>query len=109
MKKNLCVRDTLGGVIIAEIIARRLPCGFGVIMPRKFSAPHSEELGRGAVIRDGTIYVNETTIKDLGISRQYIEKEKFRQLHEMTRRTSLYCLVREYLPIATKLIWLTGL
>ncbi|MDQ3839671.1 MAG: phosphoribosyltransferase, partial [Thermoproteota archaeon] len=79
-----------GGVIIADAIAAKLPCEFGIIMTRKLRAPHNEEVAIGAVMEDGTAYLNEAIIKELEISHEYIEKEKTLQLDNIKQRVSLY-------------------
>ena len=56
-----------GGVVIADIIARKLSCKFDIIIPRKLRAPHNEELAIGAIMEDGTTYLNEVIVKELGI------------------------------------------
>ena len=79
-----------GGVIVGDIIARRLSCEFDIIIPRKLRAPHSEELAIGAVMEDGTFYLNDTLVRELKVSQEYIEKEKAYQIQEIKRRSSLY-------------------
>ena len=79
-----------GGVIVGDIIARRLSCEFDIIIPRKLRAPHSEELAIGAVMEDGTTYLNDTLVRELKVSQEYIEKEKAYQIQEIKRRSSLY-------------------
>ena len=80
-----------GGVITADIIARKLRCKFDIIIPRKIRAPSNEEIAIGAIMEDGTTYLNEMIVKDLEISTKYIQDEKLRQLEEIKRRASLYC------------------
>jgi predicted phosphoribosyltransferase len=80
-----------GGVITAYCIAKKLGSQFDIIIPRKLCAPDNEELAIGAVTGDGTTYLNEILIKELGITSDYIACEKFKQLKEIERRTSLYC------------------
>jgi predicted phosphoribosyltransferase len=80
-----------GGVVIADIIARKLSANFDIIIPRKLLAPHNEELAIGAIMEDGTTYLNEVIVKELEIPKEYIEKEKLQQLEEIKHRTSLYC------------------
>jgi hypothetical protein len=41
-------------------------------------------------MEDITTYLNEVVVKELGISPEYIEKEKTLQLEEIRRRVSLY-------------------
>src|SRR5918995_2383451 len=80
-----------GGVITADIIARKLRCKFDIIIPRKIRAPSNEEIAIGSIMEDGTTYLNEMIVKDLEISTKYIQDEKLRQLEEIKRRASLYC------------------
>jgi putative phosphoribosyl transferase len=89
-KNSIVLGIPRGGVIIADTIARKLPCEFGIIMTRKLRAPHNEEVAIGAVMEDGTTYLNEVITKELGISHEYIEKEKTLQLEDIKRRISLY-------------------
>ena len=89
-KNSIVLGIPRGGVIIADTIARKLPCEFGIIMTRKLRAPHNEEVAIGAVMEDGTTYLNEVITKELGIPHEYIEKEKMLQLEDIKRRVSLY-------------------
>jgi putative phosphoribosyl transferase len=77
-------------VIVGDIISRKLACEFDIIIPRKLRAPHSEELTIGAVMEDGTTYLNDMLVKELEISQEYIEKEKTYQIQEIKHRSSLY-------------------
>jgi putative phosphoribosyl transferase len=79
-----------GGVVIADIMARKLSADFDIIIAHKLRAPHNEEVAIGAIIEDGTTYLNEVVVKRLEIPKEYIEKEKSQQLEEIKRRTSLY-------------------
>ena len=79
-----------GGVIVGDIIARKLSCEFDIIIPRKLRAPYSEELAIGAVMEDGTAYLNDMLVNELEVSQEYIEKEKVYQILEIKRRSSLY-------------------
>ena len=89
-KKCIVLGIPRGGVIIADIIARKLSAEFNVIIPRKLRAPHNEEVAIGAVMEDGTTYLNELIVRELEISPEYIEKEKSLQLEEIKNRTLLY-------------------
>ena len=82
-----------GGVIVADIIASKLPykSEFDIVIPRKLTAPHNAEIAIGATMEDGIPYrLNDELINDLEIDKKYIEKEKTRQLEEINRRKSLY-------------------
>ena len=89
-KNSIVLGIPRGGVIIADAIARKLHCEFGILMTRKLRAPHNEEVAIGAVMEDGTTYLNEVIVKELGVSHEYIEKEKTLQLEDIKRRVSLY-------------------
>lgn len=89
-KNSLVLGIPRGGVIIGWTIANKLTCEFGIIIPRKLHAPHNEELAIGAIMEDGTTYLNETIVKEIEISPEYIKKEKLEQLQEIKRRTQLY-------------------
>jgi predicted phosphoribosyltransferase len=47
-----------GGVILADIVAKKLAANFDIVIPRKLGAPENEELAIGAVMEDGTSYIN---------------------------------------------------
>jgi len=79
-----------GGLIIAEIIARKLACGLELIIVKRLRSPHNEELAIGAVTEDGTTFMNQLIIEKLKISQEYIEKEISYQLQEIKRLKQLY-------------------
>jgi len=79
-----------GGVVVADIVANKLSCHFDIVIPRKLGAPHNEEVAIGAVMEDGTTYLNEEIVRRLEVSKEYIEQEKSKQIQEIKRRTSLY-------------------
>jgi predicted phosphoribosyltransferase len=89
-KNTLVLGIPRGGMITGRTIANKLSCDFGIIIPRKLHAPHNEELAIGSVMEDGTTYLNETLVKELDISPEYIKKEKLDQLEEIRHRTQLY-------------------
>ena len=78
-------------MIIADIVATKLSSNyFDIIIPRKLGAQYNEELAIGAVMEDGTTYLNEEVVRTLGILQEYIDKVKLEQIQEIKRRTSLY-------------------
>src|SRR5919107_572433 len=80
-KDSIVLGIPRGGVIVGDIIARKLSCEFDIIIPRKLRAPHSEELAIGAVMEDDTTtYLNDMLVKELEVSQEYIEKEKAYQI-----------------------------
>ena len=93
--KNTSITTALGiphgGVIVADIVATKLKASnFDIVIPRKLRIPHNEETAFGAIVGDGTVYVDDRIVRDLDISEDYIEREKYFQLKEIKRRSELY-------------------
>ena len=85
-----------GGVVIADIIATRISSEFDIIIGRKLGAPENKELAIGAVMEDGTSYINRYLVDALKIKQEYIEKEKLDQENEIKRRKMLYRKMNHY-------------
>jgi predicted phosphoribosyltransferase len=80
-----------GGVVTADIFASKLSIpNFDIVIPRKLTDPYNKELAVGAIMEDGTIYLDQKRINDTLIPVDYIEKEKLEQIAEIKRRTALY-------------------
>ena len=79
-----------GGIIIAEVIARKLACELDLFIVKRLRSPYNEELAIGAVTEDGTTFLNELIIEELKISQDFIEGEISHQLQEIKRLTQLY-------------------
>ena len=79
-----------GGVILADIVAKKLASDFDIVIPRKLGAPENEELAIGAVMEDGTSYINRYIVSALRIPQHYIESERVRQAAEIRRRSAAY-------------------
>ncbi|MDQ3836449.1 MAG: phosphoribosyltransferase [Thermoproteota archaeon] len=79
-----------GGVILGDIVAKKLGADFDIVIPRKLGAPKNEELAIGAVMEDGTSYINTYIVNALRIPENYIESERLRQAAEIRRRSTTY-------------------
>jgi putative phosphoribosyl transferase len=79
-----------GGIVVADIVAKKLSCEFELIIPRKIRAPHNEEVAIGALMEDGYSYLNDEIVRVLDISKEYIEREKADQIQEIKRRSEAY-------------------
>ena len=93
--KNTSITTALGiprgGVIVADILATKLKASyFDIVIPRKLRIPNNEEAAFGAIMGDGTVYIDDRIVRDLDISEEHIEKEKKFQLQEIERRSILY-------------------
>jgi putative phosphoribosyl transferase len=80
-----------GGVIVADIVARKLSADFDIVMGRKLTTPDSKENAIGAIAEeDGTTYLNQSLINSLQIPSAYIKNEKSDQLKEIKRKAAMY-------------------
>jgi len=80
-----------GGVIVGGAIADELDCDLDVVIVRKLGAPGNPELAIGSIMEGNEEpYLNERIVRDLGVPREYIERETERQLREAERRARRY-------------------
>ena len=79
-----------GGIVVADIVAQKLNADFDIIIPRKLRAPDNEENSIGAIMQDGSVYLDALKLRWLKVSQEYIEKERAEQLREIVRRATLY-------------------
>jgi putative phosphoribosyl transferase len=79
-----------GGMVVAAEAARALGLKLGVIVPRKLGAPDNPELAIGAVMESGEGYLNVPLIRDLGVSKEYIEAEVNKARKLAAERRALY-------------------
>lgn len=79
-----------GGVVIADVISKKISCKTDIVIPRKLGAPDNKELAIGAIVEDGTLYLNQDIVDNLEITKEYIEQEKKDQIEEIKRRKMLY-------------------
>lgn len=79
-----------GGVIVADSVCRSLGADMGLIITRKLSAPRDPEMAIGAVAPDGTTVLDDEFIRNLFVSKDYIQKEKEKQVKEIERRIKEY-------------------
>ena len=90
-KNALVLGIPRGGIITADIVAKRLSSPFfDIVIPRKFSDIDNKEQSIGAVMEDGTTYIDQQLVNVLQIPSEYIEKEKLEQIQEIKRRSQLY-------------------
>lgn len=90
-KKNIIVvAIPRGGLIIGDVIASELDTKLDIVVSRKIGAPDNQEFAIGAVMPDGSYFLNEERAVPLNISQEYIEKEARAQLKEIYRRLLSY-------------------
>jgi predicted phosphoribosyltransferase len=80
-----------GGVVVADAVAKKLAIrDFDIVIPRKLRAPNNSENAIGAIMQDGSVYLENRLVKSMNVSNQYLEMEKLEQKKEIDRRMGLY-------------------
>jgi putative phosphoribosyl transferase len=79
-----------GGIVVADVVAQKLNADFDILIPRKLRAPDNKENSIGAIMSDGSVYLDTLKLRRLKVSPEYIEKEKAKQIQEIGRRAALY-------------------
>ena len=98
--RGIPLRDPLvlaiprGGAVTGSVLARRLGAELDVVLARKLGAPGRPELAVGAVSEDGAVYLDQAVCAAVGTDRDYLERQRRRQLREIERRGKLIRAVR---------------
>ncbi|MDD4858969.1 MAG: phosphoribosyltransferase family protein [Dehalococcoidales bacterium] len=79
-----------GGAPVALNIALRLEADFDLVISRKIPLPLSPEGGFGAVTDDGTTILNETMVKQAGLTPQQINYQASKVRADIRQRSLLY-------------------
>lgn len=66
--KILVLGISRGGVIVADIVAKKLNVDFDIVTTRKLSAPNNKENANGAVMEDGSLYLDDFLVNSLKVS-----------------------------------------
>ncbi len=75
-----------GGIILGDIIANCFHCNLDVVISRKIRAEFNEEFAIGAMMPDGSYFLNEGITHLFNISQDYLKKEIDFQKKEINRR-----------------------
>jgi len=75
-----------GGIILGDIIANHFHCNLDVIISRKIRAEFNEEFAIGAMMPDGSYFLNEGITSLVNISQAYLKWEIEFQKKEIKRR-----------------------
>ena len=85
-----------GGIIIGDIVASELVAKLDVVISRKIGAPNNPELAIGAVMPDGSYFLNQEIVDMLHVSQEYIDIQARTQIKEIDRRLLSYRGSKEY-------------
>jgi len=95
-QKIIIVGIPRGGVIIADIIASKLGAKLDIVVSRKISAPDNSELAIGAVMPNGSYFLNQEIVDTRNISPDYTQAQASAQAKEIERRLTSYRGTKEY-------------
>jgi predicted phosphoribosyltransferase len=96
-----------GGVVTGAAIARELGADLDVVLARKLRSPVQPELAFGAIGEDGQVYLNHYVEEATGVSDEYLQAERQRQLAEIRRRQKMFRAVRPAAPLSGRCVILT--
>ncbi len=75
-EKNLfLLAIPMGGVPVALKVKEALACPMDLIVVRKIQLPYNTEAGFGAMTQEGDVFVNETLVRELGLTDKQIETQ----------------------------------
>ncbi|MDQ3838206.1 MAG: phosphoribosyltransferase [Thermoproteota archaeon] len=74
-----------GGIILGDIIAIELRTKLDLVVSRKIGAPFNPELAIGAVMPDGSYFLNDVA-EMINVSQDYIESQIRKEVKEIDRR-----------------------
>lgn len=91
-KKPVVLALPRGGVPVGFEVAHALGAPLDLILVRKIGAPHEEELAIGAIADgdDPELVTDPGLVKDLDVSRDYLDQARSAALKEIERRRRAY-------------------
>lgn len=94
-----------GGMVIAMELARLLQADLDIVLSRKLGSPGNPELAIGAVVEGGKLFLHEGMV---GLAdKEYVEKEKARQLAEIERRVAIFRAVHPKVGLVGRIVIIT--
>ena len=75
-----------GGVVIGDVVATKLNAKLDLVISRKIGAPFNPEFAIGAVMPDGSYFLNEDVVGMISVPQNYIEEQVKIQTKEIERR-----------------------
>lgn len=102
-RKPLILAIPRGGVPLGRIVADSLGGDLDVALVRKLGFPNNLETAIGAVDETGNVYLDEH-LADYGITDEYIQRERDRQMTVIQSRRQLYTPVRPHMDPAGRIV-----
>ena len=93
-----------GGLPVGRAVADRLGVPLDVVAARKIGAPHNPELAIGAVASDGTVWLNDRLIHDIGVKEAYLDSQREVEREAAEEKVRRYRAGREPLDLEGKTV-----
>lgn len=91
-----------GGLPAGRAVADRLGSPLDVVAARKIGAPNNPELAIGAVASDGTTWLNDRLIADIGVDEAYVDAQAEVEREAAEEKVRRYRAGRDPLDLAGK-------
>jgi putative phosphoribosyl transferase len=85
-----------GGVIIGDVVATKVHAKLDVVASKKIGAPIDPEVAIGAVMPDGTYFLNDDIMQTLNVPQNYVDEQVNLQMREIERRLISFRGGKEY-------------
>ena len=90
VEADLVLAIPRGGLPVGRAVADRLDVPLDIVAARKIGAPGNPELAVGAVASDGTVWLNEALIEELGVGNDYIDEQTDHEREAAVRKVQRY-------------------
>jgi predicted phosphoribosyltransferase len=79
-----------GGLPLGREVADALGVPLDIVVASKIGAPHNPEFAIGAVASDGSAWLDEETIRQLGVNDEYVQREREREAENARQKAERY-------------------
>ena len=93
-----------GGMVVADVVVRKLNLPLDLIVSRKIGAPGNPEFAVGAITEDGEIVLNKEVVEDHKVDDDYIERTANEEKKEAERILKTYRGDRVKLDLSGKTV-----
>ncbi|MFW5937999.1 MAG: phosphoribosyltransferase [Halanaeroarchaeum sp.] len=104
VEADLVLAIPRGGVPLGRAVADRLGIPLDVVVARKVGAPWNPELAIGAVASDGTVWLNDDLIEDLGLTENDVHRRVDAERETAAEKRDLYREDRPPLDLSGKAV-----
>lgn len=93
-----------GGLPLGRAVADALSVPLDIVVARKMGAPHNPELAIGAVAADGSAWINDELVAELGVDEAYVEEKRREEATNAREKAERYRGDRPEPELASKTV-----